>query len=243
MVYFLFSDIHSNLEALEEFARIVKREKPDKVLCLGDIVGYAANPKECIEITQKISQSILAGNHDWATAGRFPLNYFNDYALKAVSWTQKKLGVQEKDFLKQLELLRSEDDFTMVHSRLDSPEDFGYIFTLRDALPTFRRMPGDICFIAHTHIPAVFSFDLKNQEFSFIQPEEFSLGKNKKFIINVGSIGQPRDGDKRACFCIYDNEKRRVKFFRFDYNIRETQTKIINEGLPLILAERLNRGW
>ncbi len=243
MLFFLFSDVHSNLEALEVLVKKIKEIKPDKVICLGDIVGYGANPKECLELVKEISDKIVAGNHDWGVVGKFNIEYFNPYAKEAILWTKEKLSLQDKLFLENLPLINSAQGFESTHSSLWFPQNFDYIFEPIDTLNTFKMMRKNICFIGHTHKPIAFILD-KNKNMVFKNlGKEISIKEEFKYIINVGSIGQPRDRNPRISFCVYDDSKHIAKWLRLEYNIKKAQRKILKEKLPPILAIRLGGGW
>ncbi len=240
MRYAIFYDIHSNLEAFERVLSAYEVENIDKYLCVGDIVGYGANPKECIKIIQDRKIATIAGNHDWASIGKFSIEYFNPYAKDAVLWTQKIIDTCEIDFLNSLDLICREDDFCLVHGTLLKPGDFDYMFDLKDAENSFNILDSSICFVGHTHVSGVFIKDGEN--ISYSRKNTINIHPQRKYIINVGSIGQPRDGDSRASFCIYDNKEKAIQIKRTEYDIKSTQTKIINAGLPLPLAMRLSLG-
>ncbi len=242
MLFLLFSDVHSNLEALETLVKKIKEIKPDKVICLGDIVGYGADPKICLEITKDISDEIVAGNHDWAAVKKFNIEYFNQYAKEAILWTRERLNHQDKLFLENLPLTNSIDNFEFVHSSLWYPERFDYIFEPVDTLNTFKMMKHNLCFIGHTHVPISFVLNEEKKIIFKCLDKEIPIQNDQKYIINVGSVGQPRDRDPRLSFCIYDSSKQIVKILRLEYNIKKAQEKILKENLPPILAIRLGGG-
>ncbi len=241
MRYGIFSDIHSNLEALEAVIKAYESEKIDMYLCLGDLVGYGANPVECIQIVKDIAQMIIAGNHDWAVAGLFSLEYFNDWAKQAVIWTQRKMDLTNHNFLASLRFIYENEDFTLVHGSLNSPQEFHYITDISEAAQTFRLMNKSICFVGHTHVGGVFIQD-KDGRIDFQRETRFKLQEGYRYIVNVGSVGQPRDGDNKASFCIYDIERKEVLIKRVGYDIKSAQEKILACGLPSFLAARLSVG-
>ena len=240
MRYAIFSDIHSNLEAFESILAAYEKERIDRYLCVGDIVGYGANPRECIKIIQDKKIPTVAGNHDWASTGKFSIDYFNPYAKEAVLWTKKKIEAQDISFLNNLDLVYKEDNFCLVHGALLNPECFDYIFELEDTLDSFKSMDTSVCFIGHTHIPGAF---IKQGERVYcVENNLIDIEPQKQYIINVGSVGQPRDNDSRACFCIYDSKENTIETRRKEYDIQTAQTKMVNAGLPLFLARRLSTG-
>jgi len=248
MKYGIYADIHGNLDATCVALEFLSSQNLDVLICLGDIVGYGAQPNECIKLIRKSSSIIIAGNHDWASVGLMDISYFNPYAKSAITWTRGKLSSQNKDFLKNLELISSDNNITAVHGCLDNPCEFKYIFNIDDARLSFKKLTRQVCFIAHTHIPSVFCYDKDLDKVSMIdiadnESLKLNFNQNYKYIVNVGSVGQPRDGNPRACFVIYDSKDNVLTFNRLDYPVKEAQKKIIDADLPLVLSERLGQGY
>jgi len=241
MRYGIFSDIHSNLEALEVVLHAYEQASIDKYLCVGDVVGYAANPKECIEKVKVLAAVTVAGNHDWASVDLFPLDYFNPRAAKAVIWTKTRLDAQERCFLESLKLTFTNNDLTLVHGTLDDPALFNYLTGIHSASPTFELLNSSLCFVGHTHVPGIF-IQGKAKRILYFSGSALELKKNNKYIVNVGSVGQPRDGNPAASYCIYDTDKKTVCIKRIDYDFKSAGKKIIAAGLPGFLAERLAVG-
>lgn len=237
----IFSDIHSNLEALQAVIKAYKSEGIDEYLCLGDVVGYGANPAECIEATKDITQIIIAGNHDWAVAGLFSLEYFNDWAKQAVIWTQKKIDSAERNFLASLRLIYENEDFILVHGSLDQPGEFNYMTDSQRASQTFALMKKTICFLGHTHSADIFIQD-KEGRIDYQREARLKLKEGYRYIVNVGSVGQPRDDNNKASLCIYDTAKGEVLIKRVSYDIKSAQEKIVVADLPPFLAARLSMG-
>ncbi len=238
MRYGIFSDIHSNLEALDAVSEAYRKEKIDKYLCAGDVVGYAANPKECIEKVKKLAIITVAGNHDWASVNLFSTDYFNPLAKEAVSWTEHNLDEQGRYFLEHLILVYKNEDLTMVHATLDEPGDFNYITDGYIASRTFELLETNICFVGHTHAPGVF-IKSKDGRIQYQEGINIYIKEDNKYIINVGSVGQPRDGNPKAAYCIYDTDMKNVQIKRISYDIQATGKKVIAEGLSRFLGERL----
>ncbi|MBL7084872.1 MAG: metallophosphoesterase family protein [Candidatus Omnitrophica bacterium] len=240
MRYGVFSDIHGNLEAQEAVLAALAEERIDKYLCLGDIVGYGADPGECIAKIRRLNPVTIAGNHDWAAVELFDLTYFNPAAKEAVLWTADNITYEDKEFLKNLELVYQEDELTLVHGSLRSPEQFEYILDIFSATQTFQLLRTKICFIGHSHVPGAFIREGENYTFSFqtkIKPKASQV-----YIVNAGSVGQPRDGNPKGSYVVYDSESKELQIKRVSYDIRKAQVKIIKAGLPKILAERLALG-
>ena len=234
----VISDIHANLAALQQAMNYVGEMKPDKVVCLGDIVGYGPRPNECVEIIHKNSQISLMGNHDHAVLGLTDTYHFNQYAREAINWTRRTLTIQNKAYLEGLTFSHHENEILYVHSTPTYPEEWHYILSEFEARQYLDQIKQRICFVGHSHIPIVFGTDRKP-----MYEEELELDyKNNKYIINVGSVGQPRDGDPRLCFVIYDTVSGILKFIRLEYQIQETYNEILENQLPPFLAMRLFAG-
>ncbi len=241
MRYAILGDIHSNLEALNEVLRALKRESIDEYLCIGDIVGYNADPKECLKIARGLCTKIVAGNHDWACVGKFDLEWFRDMAKEAILWTTPLLDDEEKNLLSNLELIYEAGDNTLVHGTLFEPREFHYLENLDYVRRSFQNLKTHILFLGHTHKLVVYIAD-KEDRIDYSWAEKLSLDDDLRYIVNVGSVGQPRDSDMRACFCIYDTFKKSIEFKRLEYDFRKTQEKISAAGLPERLAFRLSIG-
>jgi putative phosphoesterase len=241
MKYAIISDIHGNLEAFHEVLKKIKSLKGlDKVVCLGDIVGYGADPKRCIDLSRGNSDIIIAGNHDFAACGKTDIRFFNPVARDAAIWTGEVLNTEYLNFLKELPLIEELNNIHFAHGSLYKPEEWRYILSEKQAYIDFKIMKHNILFVGHSHVPII--FENKKDEIRIITDFEIELDKNAKYIINPGSIGQPRDFDPRASFAIYDSKKRNLEVIRLEYNIKEAQRKIKEAGLPDILAERLSYG-
>ncbi len=240
MRYAIFSDIHSNLQALETVAAAYAKEKIDQYFCVGDIVGYAANPIECIKIIRELNPIIIAGNHDFASVGLMDIKYFNPFAKQAVLWTEAALGEDEKSFLGNLPLIFDNKDFSMVHGTLENPKGFDYLSDKYAAKKTFDLMKNNLLFVGHTHIPGIFIEEKGRIYYS--NTEKTNLSSGKRYIVNVGSVGQPRDGNPKASFCIFDSDNQSLEIRRAEYDIEEAQRRIIESGLPSYLADRLLLG-
>lgn len=241
MKYGIFSDIHSNLEALETVLSLFEKEGVTQTLCLGDLIGYGADPKACIARIRSLQGIVIAGNHDWACVDRIEMDYFNTYAREAILWTQKQLGEDEKNFLKNLKLSYQTELFTAVHGSLDFPDEFRYVFDAESATRTLELSQTPICFVGHSHLPMIFSLDQEGFIHASRSGKE-KVEKGVKLLVNDGSVGQPRDGDPRAACVILDTVRQIVEIRRVPYDIQVTQQKILRAGLPRVLANRLSEG-
>jgi predicted phosphodiesterase len=241
MRYGIFSDIHSNLEALEAVIQAYKKEAIDAYLCVGDVIGYAANPKECIDKIEAIAMITIAGNHDCASIDLFSVEYFNPVAKEAISWTKRSLREDDRDFLGTLKLVYQNEDLTLVHGTLGNPSEFYYMIDSYAARETFELLRTDVCFVGHSHVAGVFIKD-KDNRLCYRQDSRIDILEGNKYILNVGSVGQPRDGNPKAAYCIYDTEKKEIQIKRTAYDIQASREKIIDAGLHRSLADRLILG-
>lgn len=248
MKYAILGDIHGNLEALQAVLAAARDLGVTKYACIGDIVGYNANPKECLDLLRSLGNDLIGvvkGNHDeYVSNGKETLG-FNPLAAAAVEWTRKQLGPADMEWLKRLHeklhcSLPGFGRFQLVHGTLDNPSGWGYIFDRFSAETCFQYQIFSICFIGHTHIPLAFEKSDMTIAGGFY--ESVQIEQNRKYLINVGSVGQPRDGNSRAAFAVFTPGESRVQLYRVDYDIATTQQKIIDAGLPLRLAERLAMG-
>lgn len=235
----LFGDIHANLEALEAVLADADAQGCDFYICMGDVVGYNADPVACLERVRAMECPVVKGNHDEDASGSHSLDAMNPVAAAALMWTRGHLDDEQRTWLRRLRMVRQIEDFTVVHSTLDQPANWNYVTNKFDAMSNFSYQFTQVCFHGHTHVPRVFVKSSKVQE----EPaESLAIEENAKYFINVGSVGQPRDGDWRACYAIYDLEHHLVVFRRVEYDLALTQRKILDAGLPPLLAERLAEG-
>jgi predicted phosphodiesterase len=245
MRYLVFTDIHGNLEAFLAVLKFIPKKKIDYYLFLGDLVGYGASPNE---VTQKLLTlkpiSMIRGNHDKAVCGLDSIQTFNPVAAAAIHWTQQNISRKNLDFLVRLKKspLIVHDTITICHGA-PFDEDY-YIFGEFDAAEAFTQFNTPICFFGHTHFPFVYSQRDRAVDGTFLEglKNEIKLEKGVRYLINPGSVGQPRDRNNKAACAIYDSEARTVKFYRLEYAIEEAQKKIRAENLPYALAERLSLG-
>lgn len=245
MRYLIFTDIHGNLEAFLAILKFIKRKKIDYYLFLGDIVGYGASPNEIIQKMQYLKpNSSIRGNHDKAVCGLDAIDAFNPIAASAIFWTQKNIKKKNNEFLYRLRKgpLVIHDHITICHG---SPfdEDY-YIFGEFDATEAFKHIKTPLCFFGHTHFPYVYTDRDYGVEGTFLvgNSNEIKIEKGVTYLINPGSVGQPRDRNPRAACAVYDSGTKIVKFYRLEYDIEEAQKKIRENNLPSALSERLALG-
>jgi diadenosine tetraphosphatase ApaH/serine/threonine PP2A family protein phosphatase len=239
MRYVLISDIHSNLEALQAALEVCNRLEPYQLMCLGDIVGYGADPVACIDTVGERANLILAGNHDLAVAGTIPLSEFNDIAKKSIEWTRKALSEEDQDLLSNLPLQYVDGDYCFTHASPIEPMQFTYVRTLEDVAEVLNHTGQRFCFVGHTHLPALVRMDEKTGKMEVIRDPKIHIDDNSRYFVNVGSLGQPRDNNPDACMVVLDEEAGTIEFLRVPYDITASQEKIISQGLPPFLAERL----
>ena len=235
----LFGDIHANLEALEAVLADASGQGVTDYVCMGDIVGYNADPAACLEIVRAMNCPTVKGNHDEDASGSHSLETMNPIAATALEWTRQQLTAEQRQWLARLRMVRQVSEFTVVHSTLDQPANWNYVTNRFDAMSNFSYQFTQICFHGHTHVPRVYVKSAKVQE---VPAESVVLEPGSNYFITVGSVGQPRDGAWRACYAIFDLEKNLIVFRRVEYDIAKTQEKIIAAGLPAMLAERILEG-
>ncbi|MBP5299781.1 MAG: metallophosphoesterase family protein [Victivallales bacterium] len=243
----ILADIHANLEALQAVLAHAGRQGVEKYVCLGDIVGYNANPRECLEIVRGLDLlGVVMGNHDAVACGRQPLTGFNPFARQAAQWTREQLSDEDQTWLASLPfkqdvfLEKPPARFTIVHACLKHPESWEYVFDVQEAgiSMQFQWMP--ICFIGHTHTPLAYERSLLDTIGGSF--DTIALNPDHKYLVNCGSVGQPRDRDPRAAYVTYDLDKAAVQLHRVQYDVETAQRKITAAGLPEYCATRLGIG-
>ncbi|MDG1150171.1 MAG: metallophosphoesterase family protein [Akkermansiaceae bacterium] len=235
----LFGDIHANLEALDAVLADAAQQGCTDHVCMGDIVGYNADPSACLERVRENNWPVVKGNHDEDASGNHSLDSMNPVAASALQWTREQLSDEQRDWLRKIRMVRQVESFTVVHSTLDQPQAWNYVTNKFDAISNFSYQFTNLCFHGHTHIPRVFVRDAKVSE---VEADTVVIEAGMKYFINTGSVGQPRDGDWRACYVIYDMPTSTVTFRRIEYDLAATQEKIRAAGLPDVLADRLAQG-
>jgi predicted phosphodiesterase len=239
MKYAVIADIHGNLEALEVVLADSREQKCTHYCCVGDIVGYGANPKECLDIVRAMNMPCVKGNHDEYCSSEEDLEGFNPHAAEAVIWTRKQLTDDDRKWLRELKYVRLVASFSMVHATLDQPERWGYVFDKLMAAASFTYQNTSVCFFGHTHVPVAFIRDSVVRGGTY---SKFKVEAGRKYFVNVGSVGQPRDNNPKAAYVIYDLAEGSIELRRLDYDIAKAQKKILDAGLPPRLAERLSFG-
>jgi putative phosphoesterase len=241
--YLIFSDIHGNLEALNVVLEQIELCKPDRVICLGDVVGYGPDPNECIQRVHQSAHITIMGNHDHAVLGLTSISYFNQYAKIAVLWTRQVLTEENYRILQAYPFNVSENNILFVHSTPLHPERWDYIFNPLEGQYYLQHLEEQVCFIGHSHQPLFFEQDQEGRISSGRQAA-FSLTVQEgcKYIVNVGSVGQPRDGNPDASYACYDLEAQTIEVKRLAYDFTRTQKKMEEVNLPVFLLDRLAYG-
>ena len=240
MRYAVLSDIHGNLEALRAVLADADAHA-DAVLCLGDVVGYGADPVACVDMIGARARAVVAGNHEHAVTDRLDLSWFNRHARAAAEWTRGRLDADCAAYLTALPLAAEVDDATLVHASPRQPEEWDYLVTAEDGLAAFAAFATRLCFVGHSHVPAIWSLGSSGPDYGR-GDVDVALETGRRYIVNVGSVGQPRDRDPRAAYAVWDLEARRVTIRRVAYDIAGARAKIEAAGLPRFLAERLSAG-
>ena len=242
----ILGDIHSNLVALQAvLAGADDRGGFDQIWCLGDTVGYGPDPSACLELLRRYPLLAVAGNHDQAATGQLGVEEFNGPAAQAARWTAQQLTPEDRDFLIGLPLTTTCQNFTLVHGSLREPL-WEYLLTEESALATFQLLSTRFCLVSHSHIPFIYRENQGEPAFlDFTEDQEFVLNlvlNEERWIINPGSVGQPRDRDPRPSYAIYDNVQGVISRHRVSYDIGETQDRMRQAHLPQPLIDRLNYG-
>jgi putative phosphoesterase len=232
MTYAIISDIHANLEALEKALEIIQTKSVDEIICLGDIVGYGANPNECVDLVRTHCSAVVMGNHDEAAFHIVAANDFNVIARQAIEWTRQQLTSENKEFLSTLPLAMKKEEILFVHASPHSPELWDYITNPGDAIDALRMLQERICFFGHTHIPGIYAQEGKVK----------IISSEAKCIVNVGSVGQPRDRNPMLAFGIFNSSDWSYELIRSKYPVQHAADKIYRAGLPEELGFRLLYG-
>ena len=241
MLYGICSDIHSNATAFEAVLQSMRENGVERKVCLGDIVGYGVDTDECVDLVRENMDFCLIGNHDSVAVKNESSEGFNPYAKQAIEWTQKHLSKESVAYIRSLPYIHEENDICFVHASPLSPADWVYVTDLEDALNAFDHFSERYCFVGHTHSPVIIaSRPLAIPK--ILDEYEYVIANTERLLVNVGSVGQPRDRDPRACWCLLDTETKCVRLIRVDYDIRETQNRMKKQGMPSFLIDRLSVG-
>jgi diadenosine tetraphosphatase ApaH/serine/threonine PP2A family protein phosphatase len=241
MKWAVLSDIHGNLEAFRAVIQDLRDRGAGKVVFLGDAVGYGADPNECLALLRELTETTVAGNHDHGSVGLTNIDNFNPAARAAILWTRERLSMENVAYLRRLPLLLQQEGTTLVHATPYEPAEWNYLLTLPEARRGFHALSGDLAFVGHSHRPLILAQEASG-EVRVLNQEKASLKEKMRYIINVGSVGQPRDGDPRAAYGLYEDTAQEYVLQRVPYDIQAAHEKIIKASLPPFLAQRLLRG-
>ncbi len=237
--YAILGDIHANIEALAAVVDDARSQSVTDFVCVGDVVGYNASPRECVDLVRDLNCLTIRGNHDHYCSYPESLDDFHPLAASVIEWTRRQLPEDHLNWLQNLKMQAVVGGFMMVHSTLDMPERWGYVFDTLEAEAHLSYQNMALCFHGHTHVPIVFE---KQRVVIRTEPVNTRIQLGRKYFINTGSVGQPRDGDPRASYCIYHFKMREVEFRRVPYDIASAQARIRAAKLPERLAHRLALG-
>lgn len=246
MRWAIFSDIHGNLDALDAVLADIETRQPDHLICLGDVVGYGANPNECVARVRASGAEVLCGNHDHAATGQLVIDYFNDNARAAIEWTRNELTPESVAWLKERPYEVRHPGFLAVHASPAQPQAWDYVLSAHAAQAEFDGFKEPLCFIGHSHFPVIYRLTggaggrVSEHEFPANQPVPLPMGARQ--IVNVGSVGQPRDNDPRSAWTLFDSRAGFIELCRVEYPVQEAARRILAAGLPPFLAARLEVG-
>jgi predicted phosphodiesterase len=235
----IFSDIHSNLEGLNAVMESYKDQNIDTFVCLGDVVGYGADPNACCDIVKDFVSHMVLGNHDAAVSDRMDYGYYYEAARNALDWHRNAITEDNYAWLKSLPYREDGKDVTFCHGSPKNLEAFDYIFTAAQAETLLEEYDAlnKVTFIGHSHLTK--AFELGYDTVQEITPPVLHLREGRKYIVTVGSVGQPRDNDNRACCTVYDSEEQTITYLRSVYNIRAAAKKIFKTSLSSDFGKRL----
>ena len=230
-----------NAAALTAVLKDIEQQKVDKLICLGDVIGYGADPLECLAMVDRACEIKLMGNHEYAALGCLPTQYYRSDAQKAAAWTQEQLTDRELSIMADFDLEREFNGFRFVHASPFEPDSWHYILGTDQARTAFDNFGEQICFLGHSHLPMIF-VEANTNGIRQKVGHDFLPDLEARYLINVGSVGQPRDDDPRACYVVFDIEEYEIVFRRVEYDICSIQERMKQAALPSMLIERLSIG-
>jgi diadenosine tetraphosphatase ApaH/serine/threonine PP2A family protein phosphatase len=231
MRYAIVSDLHANLQAWNAVFLDLRSNGAERILCLGDLVGYGPHPAETLQAAHQHVDHFVLGNHDAALCGKLDEALFNDTARDLIRWTRSRLGHNAIRFLATLPLTLAGEGFRCAHGDFDNPAAFPYLLSPQDALASWRRVEEPLLFVGHTHEPALYLLGGSGTPHA-VAPQDFELEAGKRYLVNVGSVGSPRDGDARASYCLYDTEQRAVYWRRVPFDLDAFREAVKAAGIP-----------
>jgi diadenosine tetraphosphatase ApaH/serine/threonine PP2A family protein phosphatase len=240
MLHAVVSDIHGNLEALESVLEDLDRRHPASVACLGDFVGYGASPNECIAMLRPRIEAAVIGNHDLASIGRLRLRNFNADAAAAARWTDAQLSADSRQWLESLPYVAPWHGALLVHASPMRPEEWNYVLSPADAEAEMAECAETLVIVGHSHYPG--TFEVTEGRARYSRDPRVRMLAGSRYLVNAGSVGQPRDGDPRAGYLLYDDRERVLEHVRLEYDVEAAMRRIREAGLPEVLASRLEWG-
>ena len=241
MKHALISDIHANLEALQAVLKDTESRKVDKIHCLGDIIGYGCDPVECLELVTKYCDIKLMGNHEYVVLGLLNTDHLNDIASASMQWTQAHLSDRELSILADLAMDAEVENAYLVHASPYQPDQWHYIVGIAQAKEAFGSFDQRLGFVGHSHVPQIFSL-YPDGEYHSKGGHDLDPDPECRYLVNIGSVGQPRDSDVRSCYVTYDTTLQEIRYHRVDYDIEFTQAKMTDANVHPLLVERLGVG-
>ena len=235
----ILGDIHANLDALHAVIDDARSQGVTDFLSVGDVVGYNSCPSECIRVVRELGCVTVRGNHDHYCSYNESLDDFQPLAASVIAWTRRQLTEEDQKWLHDLPYKKITNGFTLVHSTLDMPEHWGYVFDVLAAEASFSYQPTSLCFHGHTHVPMIYR---RAHEIMRVEPCKMKMNLGEKFFVNVGSVGQPRDGDPRSAYVLYTPKTKEIEFVRVAYDVAAAMERNRKAGLPERLATRLSQG-
>ena len=238
----IVSDVHANIEALGAVMRLIDKLRVDRIVCLGDVVGYGASPNECCDIIRANAEATLLGNHDAAVALRMDYSFYYEAARHALDWSASVVSKENAAWLRSLPYTYRIGDVGFCHGSPIDPTAYEYIFALeqaRELIPYYEELP-EVTFIGHSHLCKAFA--IGHHEVNDVVAQRFGIRRGYKYIISIGSVGQPRDYDNRACFVVCDTDARSVEYHRTEYDIETSAQKIFDANLAPNFGKRLFLG-
>lgn len=242
MLYGVFSDVHSNLAALDAVIASMKTRGAERFVCLGDLVGYGAEPEPCVQKVAALADVCIFGNHDSVALRRESSSHFNQFARFAIEWTQSQISEESQQYLKKLPYIVEEGSYCFVHASPKSPADWNYITSLDEAQEAFEFFTTRYCLVGHTHSPVIVVQDELGQNLRVLDAPAYEAKDGERVLVNVGSVGQPRDRDPRASWCLVDDQLGSFEIVRVSYDIASTQRIMEQNGFPAFLVQRLELG-
>jgi len=237
----VISDIHGNLEALTAVFRDIESHQVEAIHCLGDVIGYGCDPRACLHLVEENCDIKLVGNHEYMLMGKSSVEQCNPSAQESFKWTQLELNDYDMALIEKYEIQRVRDDVFFVHASTYKPEEWHYIVNREQAGRAFNHLDQSVCFFGHSHLPTIF-LEMPDELPRIKIGHDFLMDADQRYLINVGSVGQPRDNDPRASYVVADTDTGDVYFNRVEYDVKTTQDKMVRARLPKILIERLSVG-